>query len=254
MQKRLFLFVVIALLMISNGSIAKEIRVENAKAVFNIPDSYLVATRDNIPDSVIKRTGLTKQQIFDYLNANTTFILAYKDNHMIEITSVTSDNSRKVIDNLRVPEEQANDPKILDLIKKRMQDERHWIVNNVLSRRIANARFFVAEGNVTTQGGTLFIRYYTTIKNSVGLGVTGQSLIPNNSEMNTDLEYIVKNIKFDEENISTGGSQSNIQTSQPTIAKKNESSFLGKTIGKTILILVVAVIIQLWRYFKSKKK
>ena len=74
MQKRLFLFVVIALLMISNGSIAKEIRVENAKAVFNIPDSYLVATRDNIPDSVIKRTGLTKQQIFDYLNANTTII------------------------------------------------------------------------------------------------------------------------------------------------------------------------------------
>lgn len=253
MQKRLFMLIVL-LSMVANVSLAKEFRIESTKAVFDIPNSYLVATRDNIPDSVIQRTGLSKQQIFDYLSKSTTVLLAYKENHMIEITSVVSDNSKKVIDNVRVPEEQANAPQVLDILKNRMQNERHWTVNNVLSRKIGNARYYVADGMVTVQGGTLYIRYYTTIKNSVGLGITGQSLIPSNKEMTTDLESIVKNIRFDNENSSIGNSQSNVQPSQINFSKKNNvGSFLGKALGKALLIAIIAAIVQIFRYLKNRK-
>lgn len=240
--------------MVANVSLAKEFRIENAKAVLDVPDSYLVATRDDIPDSVIQRTGLSKQQIINYLNKSTTFLLAYKDNHMIEITSVSSENSQKVIDNLNIPEEQANDPKILDLFKNKMQNEKKWTVNNVICRIIGNARYFVADGVVPVQGETLYVRYYTTVKNSVGLGIIGQSIISSNKEMDSDLEYIVKNIKFDGADSSISNLQPSGQPSQiNNIKVKDKGSFVGEILGKVIFLAIIAVIVQLWRYFKSKR-
>ena len=248
----IFLHIVIALTLFAATSVtAQEYRLDKAKVTLDIPESYMVATPDNIPNSVIQRTGYTRQQIVDYFAKSSTILLAYKDNHMIEVTSVASENSRKVVDSLNVSDELANKPEVLDSLKKKFKNERGFEVSNALSRVIGDARYYIIDGNAPAQGTKLYLRYYTTIKNSVNVGFTGQSLISNNSGMNADIEHIAKTAKFDKKSSSPGNSQ----PAQPISATKNkQSNFLGKTLGKAILIAIVAAVVQLWRHFKNKQQ
>ncbi len=253
-EKMLIFGINIILVFLTASVFAKEYRFDKAKAVFDIPDSYIVATQDNIPDSVIQHTGYSKQQILDYLTQKTTILVGYKNKHMIEITSSSSKAAQNVVDNLRIPEEKANDPKALDLIKKQFQDEKHWKVSNVSFRKIGNAGYFIVNHTASAQGQRIYIKYYSTIKNSITIGISGQSLIDNNNEMNKDLEYIIQNVKYDNEKNTIVNPTTNTQTTKPNLfPKKNNNNFLGKTLGKAILIAIIAAVVQLWKHFKNKK-
>ena len=63
-MKRILFFLIVALLLVSDQAIAKEYRIDKVKASFDIPNNFVVATIDNVPNEVIRFTG------FDLLPKN----------------------------------------------------------------------------------------------------------------------------------------------------------------------------------------
>ena len=253
MKKIFYLLAVLAsLLMFFTGSaLAKEYRIDKAKASFDIPNGYLVATRDNIPDSVIQNTGLTKQQLLEYFNQtennSTTVLIAYHKDHTLFFHVAEDAGAKKIVDYLKMPEENFTDSRVLELLRKKIQDETHWNINSVVYQKIGDARYHVAEGFFEENNNKYYAKYYVTIKNSVSVGLTAISAIPNNTTLNKDLDYILKNTKYDNENSKNVNAVTTVkkQSEQSKSVQQNKSkNSPADTSGSTIyIVLLIAIAI-----------
>ena len=201
---------------LTGSAFAKEYQIEKAKAVFSIPDGYLVATRDNIPESVVQWTGQTKKQLLDYFNQtgnnSTTVLIAYHKDHTLYIHVAEDEGSKKIVDYLMIPEENFTDARVLELLRKKIQDESQWNIDSMTYQKIGDARYHVAEGYTVDNNEKFYTKYYVTIKNGKTIGLTAISAIPNNLNLKKDLDYILNNVQY---NFTTGKKVNAVAKDQP---------------------------------------
>ena len=233
MRKALILL--ITFLLITNVTLAKEYRIDKVKATFDIPNDFVVATLDNVPNEVIMFTGLNKDEVLSYLNRKEAVLVGYKKNHMITIRSHSVDTSKKYDDNLKIPEETFNDPKVLDSMKK------NWPGCKVSTKRTENAAYYIIDQYIAIDGEKLHSVHYSTIKNAVLIGIEGLSFININKEMDADIDYILQHVKYDNDRNLIGVSQSKSYSDQGGFRKlKFGMSFqqVEQIVGKDALIVI----------------
>ena len=255
MKKHLF-FLIAVLLLIANQAIAKEYRIDKVKAIFDIPNNFVVATAENVPNEVINFTGLKKEEVIDYLKQQNGVLVGYKENHIITIRNHDVNTSEKFDDNLKIPEDMFNDPKVLESMKKNVQ-QKNWLECKVSTKRTGNAAYYIIDNTVTSGGDKLYTKHYSTIKNAVMIGIEGLSFINNNSEMDADLDYIIQHVKYDNDKNVVGNSQSNSFTAQPTATASTTSTHRRRPFGRYLGLAIIAGLIGLYKpirlYFKAKK-
>lgn len=255
-MKRILFFLIVALLLVSDQAIAKEYRIDKVKASFDIPNNFVVATIDNVPNEVIRFTGLSKEEVIDYLKKKNGLLVGYKENHMITIRNNSVNTSEKFDDNLKIPEETFNDSKVLESMKRNVQ-QKNWLDCKVSTKRTGNAAYYLIENSFNSGGDKLYTKHYSTIKNAVMIGIEGLSFINNNSEMDADLDYIIQHVKYDNDKSMVGNSQSNSYTVQPAATASTTNTHRKRPFGRYLGLAIIAGLISLYKpirvYFKAKK-
>ena len=258
-MKKIYCYCLIAVMVsmltfLAESVFAKEYQIEKAKAVFSIPDEYLVATRDNIPDSVVQRTGITKQQLLEYfnqsVNKSSTVLIAYHNDHTLYIHVAEDEGAKKIVDYLTMPEENFTDSKVLELLRKKIEDETNWYVNSVKYQKIGDARYHVADGFSVNNNEKFYAKYYITIKNSLTIGITAISAIPDNRNMDKGLDYILKKVKYNDTNSKNGNAATKNQSVQkkPTQVNNNKDKSSASTSGNPLFIALFTIIAIIEQY------
>lgn len=249
MMKRNHLIVFLTLLIfnLSTFCYAKEVILEQANVKVNIPNNYIIATQNDIPEKILKDFNISPQELTqEFLNKN-IIMYCYDTNTMTEFYFVysVSDDSKKVKD-YYLANDIFSDTKFKNDFIQGFEKVQNSKVTDFSTRDTHDAKYIDIKSIPNGTNGK-YARSFITIKNSASLGINGRSYSDNNIILDNSIEQILSSIKFINNNIT----KNNAKDVKSNIIEK--SVYKGLTSGLSAVIVMIIFFIgkSIWNKRKQ---
>ena len=256
-MKRIGILTIIFCFFVSIVS-AKEYRIEDKHISLDIPDNFVVATLDNIPDSLLILFQTTREKFRKEVLANQKSVLyCLNQEDLTEMWLVVNETeeSKSVGDalNYKVSPEKFR-PYMTEFYRKQQLGAR---LTGIGDYRTSNAYYIVCEAFKYQNGKNLNYQMYLTTKNGSSIGFNGICYSNRKEAFHNVMKSIVDSAKYNiglDSSIPNTVSQSTSSNTSSISGNSNIDKALSRGLVKGLCAGIFLVIIYfaqyLWRKFK----
>lgn len=233
----LIMFLTLLIFNLSTFCSAKEVFLEQANIKVNIPNNYIIATQNDIPEKILKDFNVSPRELTKEFFDKNIIMYCYDTNTMTEFYFVysVSNDSKKVKDYYFV-NDIFSDTKFKNDFIQNFEKLQNCKVTNFSTRDTYDAKYIDIKSipNITN---AKYARTFLTIKNSASLGINGRSYNDNNIILDNSIEQILSSIKFINNNITKDNAKDNTKDIKSNIIEK--SIYKGLTSGLSAFIVMI---------------